>query len=61
MGLTEIPILLLYQEGYWPNNLSSMIRGISNEEAPAVNLKEYEDLEQARAYVCQFLTCLNRK
>ena len=59
MGMSEIPILLLYQKGYWPSNLSSMVRGISNEEAPAVNLKEYEDLEQAMTYVSQFLKGLD--
>ena len=25
MGLPEIPVVALYQEDYWPNNLSSMI------------------------------------
>lgn len=60
MGLPEIPILLLYQKGYWPSNLSSMVRGISNHEVPGVNLKEYEDLEQAKMCVSQFLRGLNR-
>ena len=60
MGLSEIPILLLYQKGYWPNNLSSMVRGISAEEAPSLNLKQYNDLEEARACISQFLTGLNR-
>ncbi|MHC4170666.1 MAG: hypothetical protein ACYSWQ_27330 [Planctomycetota bacterium] len=61
MGLPEIPILLLYQEGYWPNNLSSMVRGISAEEAPALNLKQYKDLDEAKACIAQFLTGLNRE
>jgi hypothetical protein len=60
MGLPEIPILLLYQKGYWPNNLSSMVRGISAEEAPCLKLKQYNDLEEARACVSQFLADLNR-
>ena len=60
MGMPEIPILLLYQKGYWPNNLSSMVRGISAEEAPSLNLKQYNDLEEAKACISQFLTGLNR-
>ncbi len=60
MGMPEIPILLLYQKGYWPNNLSSMVRGISAEEAPHVNLKEYDDLEQAKATVSEFLRDIDR-
>jgi len=60
MGMPEIPILLLYQKGYWPNNLSSMVRGISAEEARGLSLKEYNDLEEAKACISQFLTGLNR-
>ncbi len=41
MGIREIPILGLYQEGFWPNNLSSMIRGINNETVPKFTLKTY--------------------
>ena len=61
MGLSEIPILLLYQNGSWPNNLSSMVRGISSEEAPSVNLQEYTDIEQAGTCISQFLKGLNRQ
>ena len=32
MGLKQIPILTLYEKDYWPNNLSTMIRGISKEK-----------------------------
>lgn len=55
MGLPEIPILLLYQKDYWPNKLSSMIRGITNDEVPSLTLKEYTDLDDAKSYIFQFL------
>lgn len=55
MGLSEIPILLLYQKDYWPNKLSSMIRGITSEEVPSLALKEYANLEDAKYYISQFL------
>lgn len=54
-GLPEIPILSLYQRGHWPNNLSSMIRGITHEEIPNFHQKEYTDLEDANSYVSGFL------
>ena len=54
-GLPEIPILSLYEKDYWPNNLSSMIRGITNEEIPNFHLKEYTNLENAKSHVLEFL------
>lgn len=55
MGLKKIPILLLYQKDYWPNELSTMIRGISNGVIPNVKLAEYENLEDARKKLAGFL------
>jgi hypothetical protein len=59
-GLAEIPILALYQRNYWPNGLSSMVRGITPEELPNFCLKEYEDLEDAKSFAAEFLRSLNK-
>ena len=45
MGLKEIPILALYEKDYWPNKLSTMIRGISNKEFPNFKLIEYNNID----------------
>ena len=45
MGIKEIPILALYEKNYWPNKLSTMIRGISKEELPNFNLIEYNNID----------------
>ena len=55
IGLTTIPILALYEEGFWPNNLSSMISGITPESLPQFQLKEYSTTENAAYYLRQFL------
>jgi len=58
MGLPVVPVLALYEKGYWPNELSSMIRGISPEVAPHFILKEYVDSDEARAILIDFLDSL---
>jgi hypothetical protein len=58
MGLPVIPVLALYEKGYWPNKLSSMIRGISPDVAPHFILKEYVDSDDARAILFDFLNSL---
>ncbi|MGD8946464.1 MAG: hypothetical protein PVI62_07370 [Desulfobacterales bacterium] len=55
MGLPEIPVVALYQEDYWPNNLSSMIRGIPAEEAPNFVLKVYDDPANAGEFIPEIL------
>ena len=60
-GLPEIPILGLYQRDYWPNRLSSMVLGISEEELPNFQLKVYADLEEAEQYILQFFRKLRDK
>ena len=45
MGLPTIPVIVLYQNGFWPNKLSAMINGISATELPHFHLIEYEALE----------------
>ena len=54
MGLKEIPILALYEKDYWPNKLSTMIRGISNEEYPNFKLIEYENIDQVEIIIKDF-------
>jgi len=58
MGLKEIPILALYEKDYWPNNLSSMIRGIDEQEIDYFSLIEYENLADAEKHVRDFLLSL---
>ena len=54
MGLKEIPILALYEKDYWPNKLSTMIRGISSEELPNFNLKEYNNINDLENIIQKF-------
>jgi hypothetical protein len=39
LGLPAIPVIALYQKDYWPNNLSTMIRGIPRDEVSNFMLK----------------------
>jgi predicted RNase H-like HicB family nuclease len=55
MGLATIPILALYEKDYWPNKLSTMIRGISKEKVPHFNLIEYTKLEDTEETIAEFL------
>ena len=55
LGLTAVPVLALYEKGYWIHNLSSMIRGLDPEEFPHFAMREYGDLAEAQAIVAQFL------
>jgi hypothetical protein len=51
LGLVEIPVIALYQKDYWPNNLSTMIRGITRDEVSNFALKEYDDPNSAREFI----------
>lgn len=55
MGLREIPILALYQKDYWPNQLSTMVRGLSVAQYPNVSMDDYLDTPDAVLRVQQFL------
>jgi len=55
LGLPRIPILALYEQDFWPSNLSTMIRGISSEEVPNFQLRVYQKIEQAKQVVQEFL------
>jgi hypothetical protein len=51
----EIPILALYEKDYWPNQLSTMIRGISNKELPNFCLMDYEHIDVIEDIIQNFL------
>ena len=55
LGLSTIPVLALYEKNYWPNKLSTMIRGIPNKENPHFTLKEYKNLDEAEIIIKEFL------
>jgi hypothetical protein len=55
LGLPAIPVIALYQKDYWPNNLSTMIRGISADEAPHFRLKVYDDPVNAGEFIPELL------
>jgi len=56
MGLKEIPILALYEKDYWPNKLSTMIRGISSEEFQIFYLVEYESIDDVEKIIHNFFS-----
>jgi hypothetical protein len=58
LRLPCIPILACYEKDYWPNKLSTMIKGISKETVPHFTLKVYDNFDEARRIVFNFLTDL---
>ncbi len=56
LGLKVIPVLALYQKGYWPHHLSTMIRGISGEAVPHFHLEDYERVEETGEILRRFFT-----
>jgi len=55
LGLKKIPVLALYEKDYWPNKLSSMIRGISKDRISQFTLKEYSNVNDAKKMIKEFL------
>jgi hypothetical protein len=55
LGLSLIPVLALYEKDYWPNKLSTMIKGISKEDVSHFTLKEYKTLEDGKEIIYEFL------
>ena len=55
IGLSLIPVLALYEKDYWPNKLSTMIKGISKESIPHFTLKEYKNLDDGKTIIKDFL------
>ena len=51
LGLPEIPVFALYQKDFWPNNLSTMIRGITRDEVSNFVLREYDDPVNANDFI----------
>lgn len=58
LSLSPIPVIALYQKNYWPNHLSAMIDGISNEQVPHFRLLEYEDIDHAAQLLDPMLSSL---
>lgn len=54
LGLKQVPVVGLYQKNYWPNKLSTMIRGISKEEISHVTLYDYDEIEDAEKFLENF-------
>jgi hypothetical protein len=61
LGLPTIPVTALYQEDYWPNNLSTMIRGITADAAQHFMLKVYDDPADAPEFMPEVLKDLIKK
>lgn len=61
LGLPAIPILTLYQINFWPNKLSTMIQGISQNDIPNFILKEYKEKIEAEKILKKFLNSLKIK
>ncbi len=59
MGLKNIPVLGLYQKEYWPNKLSTMIRGITSESLPQVTVYDYENVSDAENYLESFFKSID--
>jgi hypothetical protein len=58
LGLKEVPILLLYQQDYWQNGLSSMIKGLPFKDLSNVKLVEYQNPEQLNEIISNFLSSI---
>ncbi len=61
LGLKKIPVLALYQKDYWPNKLSTMIRGISKESISHITIYDYETVDDAKQYLESFFTAIEKK
>ena len=59
LGLAEIPLLMLYEKGFWPNKLSSMVSGLSREQYPNFHFREYASLDEATGILKEFLAELS--
>ena len=55
LGLPAIPVIALYQRDYWPNNLSTMIRGITRDEVSDFMLKVYDEPGKADKFIPEIL------
>lgn len=55
LGMNKTPILCLVQEDLLPK-LSFMVRGITTEESPSFQLQIYQNLDQAKEHIFDFLS-----
>lgn len=60
LGLKQIPVLALYQKDYWPNKLSTMIRGISKESIPHLTIYDYDTVDDAKRYLELFFSNIEK-
>ena len=60
LGLSTIPVLALYEKNYWPNKLSTMIKGISKKDVPNFTLIEYNNFKDINQILIDFLIDLNK-
>lgn len=59
LGLNQIPVIGLYQKEYWPNKLSTMIRGMPIDDLDYVTIYDYKDVEDAKEYLESFFDNMN--
>ena len=59
MGLKRVPILALYQKDYWPNNLSTMIRGLTSDEFSNISIVVYENVDSLSQSLANFLDAID--
>ncbi len=55
LGLKPASILVLYKKGFWPNKLSTMVKGIPLDQFPNFILHEYDDLKDLEHAVLSFV------
>ena len=60
LGFPAIPVFALYQKNYWPNNLSTMIRGITRDAVSNFVVKLYEEPDDARTFIPELLEGLDK-
>lgn len=60
-GMPEIPILALYQKGFWPFGLSTMVTGITHNNLPSFHLAEYEEVFDLEDNLRNFLSILQNQ
>jgi len=55
LGIKEIPVFVLYQQDYWPNDLSAMIKGITKEDMAHFQIFEYKNPEDIKSIIPKVL------
>jgi hypothetical protein len=60
LGLKPIPVLALYERDFWLNNLSTMIKGLSEESAGDFRLVEYKGYDELTQALRHFIDVIKR-